>query len=325
MPSSENLRRKVAEFTLKENSEETIDIPRVMNLDSIVVELEAVVNVTAAATSVRAWAPAQLLDRVQFMADGKDVLDDVPFKIAVFGNYKRKYRKSATPPSGTAIASYTVRAVGFFDRRNINGWREKDTSFQAWLTRLLQLRITTGAASDLFVGGTVSLTSGTVKVYTVSHNEVTKPNGENDQGEPKRVVKRTTQLETFSAANTALQFQLPVGNACRLVEIVAEDDDEPSDALINNVKLSINDVDVRVNMPWDALQDMNAGDLGVHQSDVPTGVAVADSSPQGKFTELFDLRGTQDSPVTRALVEIDHNAPTGAQGRITLVVEEEIY
>jgi len=321
----QTLQRNIHSESFVENSEFTVDIPRIQNIESLMVELDVVVNVTTAGTAVREEAAARLIDRVQFIAGGKDVLDNIPFDIAVFGDYKRAYKSSAVPPSAAAIASYNVRAVAFLDRNNVNGWRPKDTSFKAWLTKLLQLRITTKSANDLFTGAPVAtVTSGTIKIAVLSHDEVTRADGSNDQDEPKRVIKRTTQSLTYTAANSAETFELPIGNACKQITIHALDDDEPSNALVNNAQFSINDVDVRMNLPFDQMRDINAKARNLSLSELPGGFAVIDSSPNGKFMDYFDLRGSNSDPVTRAVLQLDLAAPAGV-GKIIIVVEEDIY
>lgn len=321
----QNLRRLIHTESFAENSEFTVDVPRIQNIENIMIELDCTVNVTVAGTAVRAEAAARLIDRVQFIAGGKDVLDDIPFDVAVFGDYKRGFKSSATPPSAASIASYNVRAVAFLDRNNVNGWRAKDTSFKAWLTKLLQLRITTKAATDLFTGSpTATVTSGNIKISVNSHDEIVSLEGKDDTNEPKRVIKRTTQSLTYSSANSAQQFELPIGNACKQITIHALDDDEPSNTLINEVQFSINDVDVRCKLPFDQLRDINAKDRNLSLSDVPDGFGIVDSSPRGKFFDYYDLRGMNGQPVTRAVLQLDLAAPTGT-GKIVVVVEEDIY
>lgn len=331
MANTARLRRKVGTWTLAANSESTFDLPRVQNYEFVVVELDAVVNLSVAGSAVRAEAPAQLLKRIQLVADGKDTLSDVPFSHVAFGNYAAKFAKEITAPGSAGTGNSTVRAVGFINISNLRGWREKDTAFQAYLTRLLQLRVTSGAANDLFTGTpTGTITSGTVNVYVGSHDELEKVDGTTDQGEPKRVKKRSTQVLTYSSANAAQQFQLPLGNSVRLVSIHALDSvnssnvGEPSNALINNIKLSLNDTDVRFNVTGKATRSMMANDLSVPIGDIPTGFYVADSSPLGKFSEYWDMRGDKDHPISRAILELDLAAPT-TLGLVEIVTEEEIY
>ncbi len=320
----QSLRRVVDTWTFVENSEHTFDIPRIQNIEAIMLELDCTVNLTTGGSSVRSEAAARLIDKVQFIAGGKDVLDDINFDVAVFGDYKRGFKQSSTPPSAATAASYNVRAVAMLDRNNVNGWRPHDTAFKAWLTKLLQVRITTKAATDLFTGSPAgSVTGGTVKLSVLSHDEVNKGDGLNALDEPKRVIKRTTQLISYTSANSSHQVELPIGNACKQITLHCLDDEEPSNALVNNAQLSINDVDVRVNLPYDQIRDINAKDRGLSLSQVPDGFAVIDSSPRGKFFDYYDFRGTPDNPVTRALLTLDLAAPSG-QGLIAVVVEEDI-
>lgn len=338
--TSQTLRRLVGTWSLEANSEHTFDIPRIQDIESVVVELDAVVTLSVAGTAVRAEAPTQLLPSVQFIAGGKDVLDDRKFSEVVFANFKRRFQKSIVQPANATAIAHTVRAVGRLDRINVNGARDKDTSFQAWLTQILQLRVTTGAATDLFTGTpTGVITSGTVKVYVVSRQELDKPKvvdgklvrvqGSSDQGEPKRVVKRTKQSHTYTSANSAYQFFLPVGHACRSITIHSMDNTsggigEPSNTNVNGAKLLVNDTDVKMNQTFSMIRDDNAADYNVDESAMPDGYAVIDSSPNGKFREYFDFRGTPTDPVTRAVLELDLAAPT-TEGIVEVTTEEDIY
>jgi hypothetical protein len=341
LQTSYRLGRKVGQGTLVENGEYTIDLPRIQDFDYVGVELIASVQVTTAGTAVRAEAPCQLLKRIQFIADGKDVLDDVSFTTAALANYPRSFFRDVTPPSAASVATYAVRAYAILDRSRFDALRPKDTSFQAWLTKLLQLRVMFGACNNLFTGSPVSVLTGgsnVVNIYVGSHQELDKPNdagvpvsGTSDQGEPKRVLKRTQQQLVFTGANSAQQFVLPIGNTVRMITVHAMDNTnaagvgEPSNSLVNNLKLSINDVDVRYSRSGLSTRSHNAADCALpNMTFLPTGYYVIDSSPEGKFREFFDLRGTPNQPVTKAVLELDLAAPT-TQGVIEVVVDEEIY
>lgn len=314
-------RRLIEEFTIVENVPKTIDIPKVLDIESLLIEMDAVITLTGAGASVRTYAPAQLLKSFDFIADGKDVLDSVPSTFTFFGNYKRRFAKEITAPANATAIAHTVRAVGFLDRANINGWRPKDTNLQAYNTSLLQLRMLFGLGTDCFItGGALAgtVTSGTVKVYAIEVNETAKANGTTDRDEPKRVVKRTRQEYAIAGANSNFGIQLPVGNHIRLVELCVTDTTtkNPLETALNGAILAIDGVDVRHNMKYKATRSMNAADLGIPVSDLPGGFMVIDSSPRGKFSDYYHL----DRGVSECKLTLD----VGAACTVEVVVEEDI-
>ena len=325
MSNVETLTRQVFSWNVVENSSIDVDIPRVGDIESIQIELSGSTTLTVAGTLVRAEAPFQLIPRVSFVADGKDVLDDGPGSFFGLGTYKRAFWKSVTAPAAATVSTQTVRAVMFLDRENVAGWRPKDTTFQAWLTKLLQIKIYTGAATDLYTGTPTGTFTGTIKVIVHSFEEQMKQDGSIDKGEPKQVIRRTFQTYNFSAANSAQKFNLPVGNHVRLVAIHATDNvnarsiGEPSDTLVNNVKFTIDVTDVRHNLSWKATRDANAADMSVPLTTVPTGFVVVDSSLRGKASDYYDL-----TKASTAELELDLAAPT-TLGRIEIVTEEFIF
>lgn len=323
----QNLSRQIADWQFVENSQFTFDLPKIQDVESIQLVLDGIVTVTADGTAVRAEAPSQLVNRCSLIAGGKNVLDDVLFTNWVFGNHKRKFQNMVVPPSTfTAVGGpYPVRATAMLDRNNINGWRPKDSSFQAWLTDLFQLRITSGAAIDLFAGGAIAATfAGTFRVIIHSFDELLKSEGGTDRGEPKQVIKRTTQSLTYSAANSAREFDLPIGNQHRAIKLHSWDNvntrgiGEPSNALINSAQYDVDDTDVRFNLDFADLREKNAGDLGIPIGDMPVGIGVLDFSPRGKFSDYSDLTQASESTLT-----LDLAAPTG-NGKIVIETEEVI-
>lgn len=317
----QNHRRLVEEFTIVENQPKTIDLPKIQDIESIIVEMDAVVTLTGAGASVKTFAPAQLIRSFDFIADGKDVLDSVPGSFVFFGNYKRRYAKEITAPANATAIAHTVRAVGFLDRSNINGWRPKDTALQAYNTNLLQLRMVFGLGTDLFVtGGALAgtVTSGTVKIYVASADEVTGSDGKSDYNEPKRVVKRTRQQYAFAGANSAFGVQVPVGNHVRLLQVLVTDtaNGNPLETGLNGLIFSIDGVDTRFNMKYKAARSVNAADLNVPIGDLPGGFVVIDSSPRGKFSDYYHLQ----RPVSEAKLTLD----VAAACTVDIVVEEDI-
>lgn len=315
MARAEKLFRRIAQVNFSENSEFLIDIPRVQDINSIQVRVGGnLVIATAAATALPAESPTGIIKSVSFVANGKDVLHQTGFAEASLGNYARKFINRNTQP-GLTVATHPFRALAYLDRDNIDGPRPKDSAFQAYNTNLLQLRIVTGAASDIVTpaGTTVlSLTNTLIEVLIDSTNEVG-----GDRNEVKFVKKVTSQSVKFSGANSNYRFRLPVYNHIRSVTLHATDDGEPSNALVNEIELVIDGVDVRHKSDWEAARDKNLADKSI--STMPDGFAVVDASPEGKLSNCYDL--TQSD---LAECVLDLAAPSGT-GKVELIVEEYIF
>ncbi len=314
MANAESLYRRVAQINLVENSEHLVDIPRVQDMESIMVRVSGDLLISSnAATSVPAESPTQLIKSLAFVANGKDVLDQVGFTEASVANYGRKFINLNTKP-GTTVATHPIEAVAFLDRNNVDGPRPKDSAFQAYNTNLLQLRIVTGQASDIVVKGsaTLALSNVVIEVFVASINEVG-----GDRNEAKFVKKRTSQSVIFTGANSNYRFRLPTYNHIRSLTIHATDDGEPSNDLVQDIEVAIDGVDVRHSASWQATRVKNLGDKEL--SSMPDGVAVVDASPTGKLSNCYDLSASDLAECVLNLA-----APSGS-GKVELVVEEFIF
>lgn len=313
MAKIEKLYRRIALVNLSENGEHLIDIPRVQDITSMMVRVtgDLVISV-AGATSVPAESPCGLIKSLSFVANGKDVLNQIGGAEAALGNYGRKFNDKTIAP-GSTVATHPIEYVAMLDRNNIDGPRPKDSAFQAYLTNLLQLRIVTGAKEDLVVigGATLALNNCVIEVYVDSVNEL------EDRGEAKFVKKVTSQSVRFSGSNSNYRFRLPTSNHIRSVMLHATDDGEPSDVLVNDVQVVLDGVDVRHSASWDGTRLQNSFDKEVA---VPAGFAVIDAAPSGHLSNCYDL-----TQADLAECVLDLAAPAGAEGTVELVVEEYIF
>lgn len=304
--------RRVARETLIESDEHLIDLPKLHDYRSLLVVLDGTLTVSGGtATSVPADSPCDLIQRVDLIANGKDVIHQSPFVFNVMGNYTRDWSEEKTAP-GTSAAAHPVRAVGLIDLFTSDGVRPKDSAFQAYLSQLLQLRLTTGSADDIIVKGATTLAfAGTIDVILDSLLEPQR-----QQGESKAFKKTVTQSVTVSGANSALPLELPVSNSIRMIRIRATDDGAPTDTLIKTVSFNVDDVDVRTSMDWPELRAINQ--LDKYGQAPPAGFGVIDALVDGKLSNAYDLSGA-----SKAELIFDVNAPSGT-GKIEIVTDEYI-
>lgn len=317
------LQRKVASPAIVAGNFATVDLPRGYDYEAVFFRIDASVQVTVAATSVRAEAPVQLVPRVELIADGKNTIFSAPFWAISLGNYKRDLIESGarvtTPPSGTGIATYAVEAIGVIDLATIDGIRPKDSNFRSYGLQLLQARISFGQPGDVFVGGTVNFSGApVVDVFTAEEVEEMVEPGKFGT-DPVAIQKVSYQEQAFAASNANAEMKLPAGNLIRSVFARTEGAvtaGEPSAAVLNNLQLA-NGVDVRVNLSGKQLRAKNNADVG----QLTAGYYVADVLKKGpapvNLTELWDVAGGADP---KAVMDVTG----GANVKMQLVTAEYI-
>lgn len=324
--TQQTLSRVVEQKAFVDSSEVSVDIPRVQDINSIKVTVRGTVTIgTDAATGLSNESPAGLISRFDFVANGKDVLDQVSGAKASVGNYARRFASNNVEP-GLTVDDHEVRAVYRLDRDIIDGIRPKDSSFQAYLTNLLQLRMVTGEANadttaNVLVQPDATTTiafTGTIDVEVESTLEVS-----GDAGEPKFVKKTTRQVQNVTGANSNLEFRMPTGNLVRAVHLRCLDDGAPTNDLLTNLEFNVDGVDVRYKGTFDGCRDKNASDKEISIGSVPTGHAVIDFcrpvTSGVKLSQAVDLRGASESKLV-----VENTAPVGTTGTIEVTIEEYI-
>jgi len=290
--------RKIATMAIASNGFDTKDLPMDYDYEAIGLRISASLQVTGAATSVRAEAPCQLVPRVEVIADGKNNLASIPFWALSLGNYLRRAKdekgRAITPPSGTGVATYAVEALGIVDFALVDGARPKDTNFRSKGLSLFQLRCTFGAAGDAFVGGTVVFSgSPVVEIYALQVVEEIGTDG-SFIDKPLGLSKVSYQEAAITASNANFEIDLPAGNLIRSVLCRFEGGvtaGEPDAALLNNLTLQ-NGIDVRLNLSGPNLRGLNNFQYGK----LTAGYYVADFMTQGQggynmMGNLWDLSG----------------------------------
>lgn len=294
------IKRKIGDIAITSNGFATLDLPRDYDYQAIGLRIEATLNVTTGATSVRAEAPCQLVQRVEVIADGKNNIVSVPFWALALGNVDRPLLASGarvvTPPTAATAASYAVEANGIIDFQHYQGIRPKDSNFRSRGLSLLQLRLTFADALAPFVPGSgVAAFTGSpiVSVYAMQEVEETDAKGQFVTN-PSALKKVSFQEVSCASSNANQSIDLPAGNAISRVLIRAEGSTtagEPSTAVINNVTLA-NGIDVRFNLSGKNLRGLNNADYGQLTGGYYVGDPVkCGSGGNLKLSDLWDLSG----------------------------------
>lgn len=289
------------------------DIPKAHDLFSLCVALEGdLVIGTAAATAIPAHSPVELIERVELKASGRNMLDNVNPRLVVFGGIEREFDADVLAPA-VGVATHPFRAALWFDRINAGGPRPKDSAFQTYRVNVLELRCEFGQASDIATpDATTTLTLQNATVQPLLYEE-----RDGDRGEAKWARIRSQRSVQFTAADARLELEMPRSNFIGRMVILATDDGEPSDALINDVEYAINVTDVRYATTFNNARRVNRRRARVA---IPTGFIVIEASQKGSIRDSFDVRR---DVATENVLRFDVAAPTG-QGRIDVLVEEFI-
>jgi len=298
MPGQYRIKRRTHQVALTENNVITLDLPRGYDYESILLRVSGVANITVAGAAVRAMAPTQLIKRVELIADGKNTIASVPGWYLAKG-FGREQFGLMNPPTAAAPATYNVEFFGVLDQCLIDGIRPKDSNLRTSGMSLLQLRITTGAATDLLTGSpSGTMTTFSLDVGTVETIEL--PDAKGSVTSPLYLQKRSYQDIAVTASNANQQIVLPIGNALRGVVLLATNAGEPSNSIINNIQLA-SGVDVRFNMPGPLVQRLNAVDYA------PTGMLTNSTTwpesslpPTGLYVVDLMTNGPRDVAVTNA-------------------------
>ncbi len=316
------IKRQIASIPLTAGmTMHTIDIPRDYDLECIGVRIVGGLQVTAGATSVRAEAPTQLIPRMELTSDGKNTIYSAPFWKASLGNYGRKLNAAnarvITPPSGVAIATYQVEALGFIDLASFDFVRPKDSNLRTGGMSLFQLRFQFGAPGDCFVGGTVAFSNMVVEVFAI--NLVELPDAAGEVTGPIALKKVSFQEVNITSTNANLEIKLPAGNLIESVLVRTEGQTtagEPSTGNLNGVTLQAG-VDVRHKLSAGQIRACNNADYGA----VVAGHYIADVTGKGgapkSLSELWDVSGAAEP---KALLDV-----TGyANGKAQIIITEYV-
>lgn len=310
--------RKVATVPVSGGGFATVDLPRDYDYESIFVRVNGGLQVTAGATSVRAEAPTHVIQRVEVIADGKNNLYSAPFWFSCLGNRARPITenggRAVTPPSGVAIATYQVEAIGIIDLMCADAVRPKDSNFRSSGLSLFQLRMTFGQPGEAFVGGTVVYNNMFVDIFVQQLVEM--PDAAGVMTSPIALKKVSYQEIGLASSNANQEIRLPAGNQIKSVLVRTDGTTtagEPSTTVLNNAQLAAG-VDVRFNISGPQLRAKNNADFGAFTA----GYYVLDLTSKGQaainLTDLWDVSGAAE---TKLILDVVGGANVKLQAVVT--------
>jgi len=318
------IQRKVAQIPIVAGGFGLQDLPRSYDYEALFFRINANLQVTVAATTVRAEAPVQLVPRVEIVADGKNTLLSAPFWFLGLANVWRDVIFSGgrvtTPPSAVGVATYAVEAIGVHDFMTADGVRPKDSNFRTSALSMFQTRLTFGQPGDPFVGGTVNFFGvNQVNVFTAEIVEL--PASDGSYATPIALKKVSFFTQTFAASNANAEMRLPAGNLIKSVVLRTDGTvtaGEPGVGILNNAKLQ-SGVDVRLDYIGADLRAKNNADFG---GTILAGYYILDVTAKGtgkiNLSDLWDVTGQAEPKVI-----VDETVGAAAT-TITAVVTEYI-
>lgn len=210
--------------------------------------------------------------------------------------FRRGQLAPVTAPADATTAARTFSGVVILDRAVIDGIRSKDGNFPTRGLSTLQLELQMGAANDLFTGtptGVISL--ATVEVSVIQTAESVR---DGKATLPRVVTERTQNTVPFPTTNANAQVRLNTGNLTRgliLRSYGAVTLGEPSDAVINNVKIQQGN-QILMDLPYTTLRALNQTELDI--TTLPTGFSFVDfmnvGAPAGKLSDCLDMRNSEE-------------------------------
>lgn len=281
-----------------DNARLTIDLPRDFDHYSLMIRVTGNAAVTTLYTAVRAEAPTQVVKSLTLKSNGSTVLDSMTGQMAHrLGMNRRGQLPPLTAPTAAAVATYPIVATYILDRANIDGIKPKDSAFPSRGLQTFQLELVMGACSDLFTGaGVGTITSGVVEISGIQLAE--EPGADGSYSLPVYYQRRIQTDVPFASSNANYQHRVAAGAKLRGILMRtagAVTAGEPSDAVVNNVKVMIGNA-VAVDLPWNTLRAWNAAATDV--TTLPTGYAFVDfmnmGAPFTKIADSIDLRAMPD-------------------------------
>lgn len=319
---------KTIEF--KSGDRVSVELPRVHPFSKLQLRLKGSVNVTGAlGGAIVTDSPATLLKGVDFEVvggsrsqtiksfSGLDILKTSQFLFGIQENFNNM---------ADAVAAYTF--FGSFDLNfkmpdlkdlatDGNG-RVYDPSlvtlFDPTQFDPVRIVISWGSKTDLWAAATPAnfdIATASIEVVSLDLPELSGLNN-------KFSFNREQYKETvFSGADSDLRIDLPKGNRIRSIWVCGLDNGVYSNAIINKVKVIVNENINKVDVGFNQLRNEAMKKLKLDYANMPDGVAPI------FFDEGRDLQGLLDlSRVDSVRLVADVNAPGGGNGKIRLIVQE---
>jgi len=279
-----NVFRRIGQINFTaENQVLSLDLPRKNLYRALVLRLTVVDTITTLGSPVLyANTPAQFLNRIEVIADGRDTLKSINARALLFKNflnYCTYPRRTVPTPAVGANTWYLTLILPFTVPRSI---READCMLDSGRLSTFELRLTGGLGADFYstLPTTRAFTSANVEVSLLEAIKLdTKPMNPS-------VYKELSIQRQMPSTQTEFQLLLPVGNLYRgfLIEAIA--DKVPVNTVISEIQIR-SGTQVFFKAPWQSVREANALFQNM-ESVVFDGYAYVEFCPEGRLVDALD-------------------------------------
>lgn len=276
----ENFRRSVGTVVYSAGGQSSIEMPRDALYRKIYLRLRGAITIaTAGSPVVYTESPCGIIKRIELVANGKDTIKSLDFALAMV-NTQIKFgtRPDKTAPPTTATTA-SVNAFAILPLAMPDSFKEIDTLLNSKALSTLVLKITWGNPTDLYSTDPTSFTVDSMYCDVGMLESI----GLDAASIQKLWTNKESVIEKEITATTSnFQIILPVTNIYRSILVKAEDDGDPVNTIINNIKLQ-SGTKVFFNEKAAVIQDMNKQELGLES--MPAGYHYLDFCPDGRLSE----------------------------------------
>lgn len=294
------------------NTRVICDIPLTADLENLLVTLDGSVTLSTAATALLADGILNLIQSIDLVGDGKDVIYSMPFHQVVKGNlFRRKKgnRPTITDPGVTA-AAHAFEAIGVIDLAAFGMQRPKDSALRENKYRTLQLIARFGSFDNVFTGGGFVVSDSTINLSVRAKETVELVDNTGKASRPIVRVQASYREETVTGAVTKHRFRLTPDQALRgAVLRVLNGSSALSDAVLSRVRVYVGKT-LRYELTAADIKDdamMNhingsTNETGYYFIDLADGNGKPDS-----LNDCYDLR-TEKTAGADSYIEFDTSA-----------------
>ena len=279
-----NIIRRVGQINFTAiNQTLSLDLPRKDFYRHLILRLTVVDTITTLGSPVLfANTPAQFLNRIEVIADGKDTIKSINGRALLFKNFINfaTYPRRVVPTLSAAALTWTLTLVLPFSMPR--AIREIDTILDSGKLSTLELRITGGNSADFYSTAPTARAFTSASVEVLLHEAIkfdTKPVN------PSVYKEMSIQRQLTATANE-FQLLLPVGNLYRgfLIESIA--DGVPVNTIIQEIQIR-SGTTVFYKAPWNNVRELNA--LFNNMETQPfDGYAYVEFCPEGRLVDALD-------------------------------------
>lgn len=277
-----NFTRRLGSLAFIANDMKTLDLPRNYAYDHLKLRLTADITIITAATTAFADGPWKLIKRLEVVANGKDVIMyiDGP-ALARYAQLMMGVTSASAVPTAVAanqaMNSYLKLPFAMF--RSV---KPIDTLLNAFQHTTLELRVTWGAASDVYKTNSANATINTATLKVTARESIGNQGG--------MTAKLFTIEKEVTTTSREFTINIPTRNAYRGFLIRAEVDGDVNESVINSLEIK-SGADVFHSEDWLTLRDSNKIELDIET--MPTGYAFVDFCPDGYLSEAINAAALQ--------------------------------